>query len=118
MNKLLLFAPALALFTATPALASGGLSCRTGGPRPVQVDLTYGHVFGTPLVASRLLDNGRRIPVAHPQWWLDRNEVRLVLIKPDAGREELRLVAKRNGGTYDGSIWRGGKRRWIRCREG
>ena len=118
MNKLLLIAPALALFITTPALASGGLSCRTGGARPVQVDLAYGHVFGTPLVASRMLDNGRTIPVAHPQWWLDRNEVRLVLTNPDAGREELRLVAGRRGQFYDGSMWRGGKRRWIRCREG
>jgi hypothetical protein len=103
---------------ASPALASGGLSCRTGTPRPVQVDLAFGHVFGTPLVSSRLLDAGRTVPVAHPQWWLDRDEVRLVLTGPDGNREELRLVARRNGAFYDGSIWRGGKRRWVRCREG
>ena len=118
MNKLLLLAPLLAFAASSPALAAGGLNCRTGGARPVQVDLTYGHVFGTPLVASRLLDNARSIPVAHPQWWLDRNEVRLVLTNPDAAREELRLVAKRSGNNFDGSIWRGGKRRWVRCREG
>ena len=119
MKKLLIIiAPILAITAASPALASGGLSCRTGGTRPVQVDLAYGHVFGTPLVSSRLLDNGRTVAVAHPQWWLDRNEVRLVLTNPDAVREELRLVARRNGTAYDGSLWRGGKRRWVRCREG
>jgi hypothetical protein len=108
----------IAAFTAaSPASASGGLSCRTGAPGPVQIDLAFGHVFGTPLVSSRLLDSGRNIPVAHPQWWLDRNEVRLVLTGPDANREELRLIAGRKGAVYDGSIWRGGKRRWIRCRE-
>ena len=104
--KLRLLATALALTAAGPALASGGLTCRTGGARAVQVDLAYGHVFGTGLVSSRLLDGGRNIPVEHPQWWLDRNEVRLVLTGPGAIREELRLVAKRNGEFFDGSIWR------------
>jgi len=106
-----------ALLMTSPAVASGGLSCRTGAPRPVQVDLGYGHVFGTPLVSSRLLDGGRNIPVEHPQWWLDRNEVRLVLTGPDSVREELRLVAKRRGAVYDGTIWRNGRSRWVRCRE-
>ena len=115
--KTRLLCAVLAFTAATPALASGGLSCRTGGPRPVQVDLAFGHVFGTGLVSSRMLDGGRRIPVELPQWWLDRNEVRLVLTGPSAIREELRLIAKRNGAVYDGSIWRGGKRRWVRCRE-
>ena len=115
--KVGLLLAAVALTSASPAIASGGLSCRTGGARPVQVDLAYGHVFGTGLVSSRLLDAGRTIPVEHPQWWLDRNEVRLVLTGPAAIREELRLVARRKGAHYDGSIWRNGQRRWVRCRE-
>ncbi len=115
--KLRILAALIALTAASPALASGGMSCRTGGPRPVQVDLAFGHVFGTGLVSSRLLDAGRNVPVEHPQWWLDRNEVRLVLTGPGAIREELRLIARRNGAVFDGSIWRGGKRRWVRCRE-
>ena len=115
--KIRLICAFVALAAATPAMAAGGLSCRTAAPRPLQVDLTFGHVFGTPLVASRLMEGGRNIPVEHPQWWLDRNEVRLVLTAPQASREELRLIARRAGSVYDGSIWRGGKRRWVRCRE-
>jgi hypothetical protein len=32
-------------------------------------------------------------------------------------RRELILKARRNGPYYDGSAWRGGRRRWVRCRE-
>ena len=116
MKKILL-AALVAMSAATPAVASGGLHCRTAGARPVEVNLAFGHVFGSPIVSSRLLDNGRNVPVSHAQWWLDRNEVRLVLIRPDAGAEELRLIARRNGSAFDGNLWRQGKRRWVRCRE-
>ena len=53
-----------------------------------------------------------------PQWWLDNSELRLLLADPGAMRRELVLKAKRNGHFYDGSLWRGGQRRWVRCREG
>ncbi len=107
----------LAVGTASPALAAGGMQCRTGGDRPIDVSVTYGHVFGTPLVASRMQENGRNVPVAHAQWWLDRDEVRLLLTRPDAGAEEVRIIARRSGSAYDGSLWRKGQRRWVRCRE-
>jgi hypothetical protein len=32
-------------------------------------------------------------------------------------RREARLLAKKNGRFYDGSISRGGRTRWVRCRE-
>ena len=115
--KKIIVAAALAFGAASPALAAGGMHCRTAGARPVEVNLTYGHVFGTPLVASRLLDNGRNIPVARAQWWLDGSEVRLLLTRPDAGAEEVKLIARRSGSVYDGSLWRKGERRWVRCRE-
>jgi hypothetical protein len=80
--------------------------------------MTIGHVYGSPLADVRLLDSGRTVPVARAQWWLDRTEVRLLLTNPNASRDELLLRARRNGQNYDGSLWRGGKRRWVRCREG
>jgi hypothetical protein len=116
MKKLVL-AALIGAFAAAPAYAAGGLHCRTGGARPIQVSLTYGHVFGTPLVASRLLDNGRNVPVSHAQWWFDQRELRLLLTDPNATRRELIIKARRNGQAYDGDLWRGGKRRWVRCRE-
>ena len=103
---------------ATPAAATGGMVCRTAGPQPIEISLGFGHVAGAPLISSRLTDNGRIIPVRAPQWWLDNDEIRLLLTDPAAGKREALLRARRNGHVYDGSLWRGGKRRWVRCREG
>ena len=116
MKKMLLTL-ALAVGLAAPAHATGGLTCRTAGARPVEVSVGFGHVPGSPLIARRLLDNGRNIAVKDAQWWLDQSELRVLLISPDAQREEVRVRARRNGHVYDGNLWRGGKRRWVRCRE-
>lgn len=101
-----------------PAHATGGLVCATAGARPIEVSVGFGHVPGSPLISTRLLDKGRNVPVTAAQWWLDDKEVRLLLINSDAMRRELLLRATRNGHTYDGSLWRGGVQRWVRCREG
>ncbi len=108
------------LFAASgsPAVATGGFVCRTAGASPVEVAVGFGHVPGSPLIASRLLDAGRQVPVSNAQWWLDKAELRILLVSPNALREEVLVRAKRNGHVYDGSLWRGGKRRWVRCREG
>ena len=105
------------LAAATPAHATGGLICRTAGARPVEVSLGFGHVPGSPLIATRLRDGGRTVPVTAAQWWLDNREVRVLLVAPQATKQELLLRAKRNGYVYDGSLWRSGQRRWVRCRE-
>ena len=115
--KKLLIALSLSFAAAAPAHATGGFICRTAGPNPVEVAVGFGHVPGAPLIARRLIDRGRSVPVADAQWWLDASELRVLLIAPDAVREEVKVQAKRNGHTYDGSLWRGGKRRWVRCRE-
>ena len=115
--KRILIAASLGLTVATPAQATGGFVCRTGGPRPIQVSVGFGHVPGSPLILTRLIDNGRQLPVKSAQWWFDQDEMRLLLIDPGAKREQLVLKARRNGSVYDGSVWRNGKRRWARCRE-
>jgi hypothetical protein len=91
--------------------------CRTGGSGPLIVSLGFGHVPGSPLILTRLTDNGRQVPVQSAQWWLDNRELRVVLISPQATREELTLRTRRNGYVYDGSVVRNGRRRWVRCRE-
>ncbi len=119
MNKLLL-AISLAVAaasTTTPAHATGGLVCRTAGARPIEVALGFGHVPGSPLILARLLDAGRTVPVTAAQWWLDNQEVRVVLVGANALEQELLLRARRSGHVYDGALWRSGKRRWVRCRE-
>ena len=110
-------AAALIAFAA-PAHATGGLVCRTAGARPIELSVGLGHVPGSPILQTRLLDAGRNVPVSAAQWWLDDKEVRLLLIGPNALKQELLVRASRNGRTYDGNLWRGGQRRWVRCREG
>jgi len=116
MQKLALFT--LAALFASPAYATGGLVCRTAEPRPVESALVIGHTAVSSIVSARLTDNGRDVPVTVAQSWFEPNEVRLDLVDKNATRHELRLRAKRNGRFYDGSIWRSGQRRWVRCREG
>jgi hypothetical protein len=117
MKTLLLALPAMLL--ASPAMGTGGFTCRTGGANPVVVSIGFGHTPGAPLLrdVTRLTVNGRDIAVIAPQWWLDDSELRLVLADRAAMRREAIIKARRNGGTYDGSLWRGGKRQWVRCRE-
>ncbi len=117
MWTIILAAPLLAAL-ATPAQATGGFVCRTAGASPIEVGLGFGHVAGSPLIATRLLDRGRAVPVRQAQWWLDDKELRLLLTDPGAMRREVIIKARRNGHVYDGSLWRGGRQRWVRCREG
>ena len=117
MNTLRIALALALLAAATPARATGGLICRTAGARPIALSLGFGHVPGSPLILVRLTDGGRNVPVTAAQWWLDNQEVRTVLINANAMTQELLLHARRNGHVYDGSLWRGGHRRWVRCRE-
>jgi hypothetical protein len=116
MNKSLLLLPML-LAIAAPAQATGGLTCRTAGSRPLEVSLVIGHTAVASVVSASLRDNGRSVPVSVAQSWLEPSELRLDLADPNAMRREARLFAKKNGRFYDGTIWRGGQRRWVRCRE-
>jgi hypothetical protein len=116
MKKLLLALP-LAFLFASPAEATGGFVCRTAGERQVQVSVVIGHTAVASVVSATLTDNGRAVPVTVAQSWLDPNEFRLDLVDSNAVRHELRVRTRRNGDTYDGSLWRGGERRWVRCRE-
>lgn len=116
MNKYVVLV-SLTMLSASPAHATGGLVCRTATAKPIEVAMGFGHVPGSPLIVTRLIDAGRTVPVSATQWWLDSKEVRLILIGANAMRQELLLRARRNGHFYDGSVWRGGRRQWVRCRE-
>jgi len=118
MKIFLPLAGAIAAFGLTgSAHASGGLVCRTAGARPIDLRLVISHTMVAVVVSARLTDNGRDVPVALAQSWLEPNDIRVDLVDRNAGRHELRLYARKNGRAYDGSLWRGGKRRWVRCRE-
>ena len=100
---------------AAPADATGGLTCRTPDPRPIELSLVIGHTI---VVRSFGVSSRRTLACARPHCaWLDPSELRLDLVDPNALRHELRLRVKRYGETFDGTLWRGGKKRWVRCRE-
>ena len=117
MRKIL-FAFPLALLAHSPANATGGLMCSTAGANPIEVALVISHTAVSAVVSARLQDRGRDIPVSLAQSWLEPGQVRLDLVDRNAVRHELRLRASKNGTVYDGSLWRYGQRRWVRCREG
>jgi hypothetical protein len=116
MKKSLIVLP-LILAVAVPARATGGMTCKTAGPKPVEAYLVIGHVAGSPLVSGRMTDAGRAVEVRAAQWWFDASELRLRFVDPQATRSELTIEARRNGRYYDGALQRSGVSRWVRCRE-
>jgi len=116
MKTGLMFAP-VALLAAVPAHATGGLMCQTAGARLIDLRLVVSHTAVSVLVSAQLIDQGRDVPVTLAQGWIEPAEIRLDLTNHMATRHELRLRATRNGAYYDGSLWRAGKRHWVRCRE-
>jgi len=118
--KKALFTSVVLVGLGAPAEATGGFVCRTAGARPIQVSVGFGHAVGAPLLrdATRLMDAGRNVHVTAPQWWFDGTELRLLLADPSGLRREAIIKARRNRDSFDGNLWRGGKRHWVRCREG
>ena len=118
MKRVFLIFPAM-LCLAAPAQATTGLVCSTG-ELPIHLSMTIGHTAVPAVVSARLIDNRREVPVIIAQSWLDPNGVRVDLIDRNGMRHEARLRATWRAATrsYDGSLWRNGKHRWIRCREG
>jgi hypothetical protein len=86
----------------------------------VQVALAISHTAVPSVVSARLADNRREIPVMTAQSWFDPREVRVDLVDRNAMRHEARLRAtwRAASRSYDGTLWRGGKSHWVRCREG
>ena len=114
-----LFLGAAAFCIAGTANATGGLSCKTAGPRPTTLALVVSHTVVPTIVSARLHEAGRNIAVVIAQSWLDPDEIRVDLTDSNAMRHEARLRAswRPASRSYDGSLWRNGKRRWVRCRE-
>ena len=116
MRKHLLALSALALL-ASPAHATGGFQCRTAADPRIEINLGFGHTAGSALFSQRLRVDGEDISVDAPQWWLDDEELRLVLTDDQANERVAIVRARRNGDTFDGSVIYKGKRHWIRCYE-
>ena len=118
MKKPMIFV--LAMLAAAPAQATTGLLCNTAGSPAVHLALAISHTAVPSVVSVRLTDSRREIPVTVAQSWFDRSEVRVDLVDRNATRHEARVRAawRAASRSYDGTLWRNGKARWIRCREG
>lgn len=114
----MLLATGTILLAAGPANATTGLVCSTAGDRPIHIALVISHTAVPAVVSARLTDNRRQVPVVTAQSWFDSGEVRIDLVDRNATRHEARLRAVARGKSYDGTLWRNGQRRWVRCREG
>tara|TARA_Y100001001_G_scaffold85677_1_gene83811 strand:- start:50 stop:409 length:360 start_codon:yes stop_codon:yes gene_type:complete len=117
--KSIAFGALFALALPQAAHATGGLACSTVGPKPVKISLGFGHVPSAGLFLARLRDDGTDVPVRATQWWMRGSELRLALVSTSETEEEAILIAMWNEEThsYDGSLLRARKRRWVRCRE-
>ena len=127
MKTASLFTAAALLCTATPALATGTIGCRstispTDGP---QLWLTIGNAPGSGVLQARLEQTGRGFTTGEGQGapvigqsWLDRRSLRLTVIDANAETEILRLEAwKRTGWSYFGTLRYGGRSWRVRCSE-
>ena len=119
MNKAVLFPVLLFAAMSSPAKATGGLLCRTADAQPLEVSLGFGHVPAAGLFRAELRDGDRKIVVDATQWWMQGNELRLAMRHKSTFEMAAVVIANWNekARAYDGSIWRNGRKRWVRCRE-
>ena len=107
-----------AIFVVSPAHATGGLVCATASGQPTRISFVIGHgEAGGILSAHRLTGREWRNATVGQSWISDR-ELKVDLVDTSHNRRLVRIEARRNGYTYDGTVTEAGKRRWIRCREG
>jgi hypothetical protein len=118
---------AAALATATPALATGTILCRStvspgNGP---SLALVVGHGEAIGVVQARVTGLGPPFTTgegvgapAIGQAWLDRDMLRLDIVDANAERRILRLDTRRRGGAaYLGNLYHGGRTWQMRCSE-
>lgn len=106
MHKILHSLPLL-LAAATPAHATGGFVCEANPAKPIEVSLVFGRAAGAPLVGATLTEGGVEIPTEKAQWWIEGTELRVVLIDPNAEREEVVIKARGRGEVMVGTLKRG-----------
>ena len=115
--RYLILATAAAILASAPAHATGGFSCKTASDPQIAIDVGFGHTAGAALFSRRLHVGDEEIAVDAPQWWLDDDELRVLLTDTQANERLAVVKAKRKGDAYDGTVVYQGRRHWIRCRE-
>jgi hypothetical protein len=115
--RVAVFALPLLFCAATPAYATGGFFCQTGGAKPIEVNLVISHAAGAGLVEANLTEDGVAVPTEKAQWWIDGSEIRVILVDPNAEREEVVIKARGRSSAMTGTLQRGGRSYRVRCEE-
>lgn len=116
MNRVV-FALPLLFCAAAPAHATGGFFCKTSGTKQISVNLVFSHAVGAGLVGATLVDDGQEIRTEKAQWWIDGAELRVILVDPNAEREEVVIKARGRGEVMLGTLKRGSRTYRVRCEE-
>ena len=112
------------LFTATPALATGGFDCRTTDGSDIVMSGTIGRVIGTPLIAAHLrIGDQPTLSTTDPdpqfaivRSWIDSREIKVDLADPGANQFEAQLRVRIGArGTGTGTLVRNGVTHRVRC---
>ena len=116
-----------ALAISTPALATGGLQCRTTDRSNIQIDIVVGHGSVSAITGVQMSQGKRRWggssgdPLIVAQSWIDSQRLWLDLVDAEGRRYEAKLRATFNpkfkGRPALGTLVRGGKSYRIRCVE-
>lgn len=113
--------PLLAL--STPAVATGGYSCRTPGPKPIHLSIVTGHGVAPMIAQVRIVEGAKIWSTAGPdpslailQSWIDERELRLDIVDPKLRTYQAQLRTRMmNSSTATGTLLRNGVKHHIRC---
>lgn len=113
---------ALALLTASPALATGGFHCEATDGSGVGMSGSIGRVPGNPLVGASLHLGERTLStydappvIAIGRSWIDEREIRVDLVDANAERFEAQLRVRVTRRRVAGTLVREGRTRRVRC---
>jgi len=116
-----------ALAISTPALATGGLQCRTTDRSNIQLDIVIGHGSVSAITGVQMSQGKRRWggtagdPLIVAQSWIDGQRLWLDLVDAQGMRYEGKLRAtfnpKLKGRPALGTLVRNGRTYRIRCVE-
>lgn len=120
MSPLRLAAAALAFFAATPAFATSTIACTASGWPGMDIMVVVG---ATGVVQATISVGGEEISTAGEngprigQAWIDAAELKLDIVDANADHRLARLVTRRQGDVYAGTLQFRGRTIRVRCSE-
>jgi len=105
---------------ATPAVATSTIACTARGWPGMDIAMSVG---GTGIVQATISVGGEEISTVGEngprigQAWIDENELRLDIVDANADQRLARLVTRRQGGAYVGTLLFRGRTIRVRCEE-